>query len=237
MLNIETADEIQTWALRMRSGDARPPSRKPSNTPTPARTLAPPPLPTSPTGADDNRSQKSGSAQEKQSSNPLKRIGTVLGRRRQSTHPYGRAASPDRKSSANIGSAFSGFGKGKSKDRDNQVSSLPSTAERPTSPLKNFQRPSTSQGSDSPGLTQQTSSEAAPNGTIPSSSVETEKETEPPSAVNGTASVQEPIPEINEPMVAPTTTETQSEPSKDAEGYSVPPSTLDAITEAEREAG
>ncbi|EMD66809.1 hypothetical protein COCSADRAFT_138859 [Bipolaris sorokiniana ND90Pr] len=236
MLNIETADEIQMWALRMRSGDARPPSRKPSNTPTPARSLAPPALPSSPTGADDNRSQKSASAQDKQSSNPLKRIGTVLGRRRQSTHPYGRAASPDRKSSANIGSAFSGFGKGKSKDRDNQIPTLPPMAERPTSPLRNSQRPSTSQESDTPNLTQQASSEPAPNGTAPKSS-EAEKETEAPNAVNGTSSVQEPIPELNEPVPASTTTETHTEPGKDAEGYSVPPSALDAITEAEREAG
>ncbi|EMD95363.1 hypothetical protein COCC4DRAFT_178974 [Bipolaris maydis ATCC 48331] len=236
MLNIETADEIQMWALRMRSGDARPPSRKPSNTPTPARSLVPPALPSSPTGADDNRSQKSASAQDKQSSNPLKRIGTVLGRRRQSTHPYGRAASPDRKSSANIGSAFSGFGKGKSKDRDNQIPTLPPMAERPTSPLRNSQRPSTSQESDTPNLTQQTSSEPAPNGTAPKLS-EAEKETEAPNAVNGTSSVQEPIPELNEPVPASTTTETHTEPGKDAEGYSVPPSALDAITEAEREAG
>jgi hypothetical protein len=235
MLNIETADEIQTWALRMRSGDAPQPSRKPSNPPTPSRSLAPPPAgPTSPTAADDNRSQKSGSVPEKHSSNPLKRFGTVLGRRRQSAHPYGRATSPDRKSSSNLGSAFSGFGKGKSKDRDNQGSSLSATAERPTSPLRRLsQRPSTSQRSDSPSLTRQASIEAAPNGTIPESSMETEA----PTAVNGTMPVQESIPELNEPLPPPPVTETQPEPEKDAEGFSVPPSALDAITEAEREAG
>lgn len=62
LLNIETADEIQTWALRMRSGDLPPPSRKLSNTTTPSRSLAPPPVPTTPNAADDNRSQKSGSS-------------------------------------------------------------------------------------------------------------------------------------------------------------------------------
>lgn len=61
LLNIETADEIQTWALRTRSDDRPPPSRKLSNAATPSRSLAPPPGPTSPSIADDNRSQKSGS--------------------------------------------------------------------------------------------------------------------------------------------------------------------------------
>jgi len=61
LLNIETADEIQTWALRMRSGEQPPVTRKMSNTGTPSRNLAPPPNPTTPTQADDNRSQKSGS--------------------------------------------------------------------------------------------------------------------------------------------------------------------------------
>ena len=61
LLNIETADEIQTWALKMRSGDLPPPSRKLSSTSTPSRTLAPPPAQTTPGAADDNRSQRSGS--------------------------------------------------------------------------------------------------------------------------------------------------------------------------------
>jgi hypothetical protein len=61
LLNIETADEIQTWALRMRSGDLPSVSRKISNTGTPSRSLAPPPMTPTSGQADDNRSQKSGS--------------------------------------------------------------------------------------------------------------------------------------------------------------------------------
>ncbi|KAF1838204.1 hypothetical protein BDW02DRAFT_542315 [Decorospora gaudefroyi] len=233
MLNIETADEIQTWALRIRSGEVPQPSRKLSSAGTPSRSLAPPPGPASPTAADDNRSQKSGSVPEKHSSNPLKRFGTVLGRRRQSAHPYGRATSPDRKSSSNLGSAFSGFGKHKNKDRENLGSSLSSTAERPTSPLRHLsQRPSVSQRSESPSLTRQTSTDA-PNGTIP----ESLGDTSTPSATNGIAPVQESIPELTEPLSPPPVAETQPEPEKDAEGFSVPPSAADAITEAEREAG
>ncbi|EDU41337.1 fes CIP4y domain-containing protein [Pyrenophora tritici-repentis] len=236
MLNIETADEIQTWSLRMRSGEAPPPSRKLSSTgTTPSRGLAPPPIPGpgSPTAPDDNGSLKSANVPEKHSSNPLKRLGTVLGRRK-SAHPYGRTASPERTSSSNLGSAFGGFGKGKSKDRENQTSSLSSTAERPTSPLRRLsQRPSISQRSDSPSLTRQPSTDGGPNGTIPESSTETET----PNPVNGTAPVQESIPELKESLSPPPIVETQPEPEKDAEGFSVPPSAIDAITEAEREAG
>ncbi|CAO2654130.1 Nn.00g108630.m01.CDS01 [Neocucurbitaria sp. VM-36] len=236
LLNIETADEIQTWALRMRSGDLPQPSRKLSNTGTPSRTLAPP-VPTTPGAADDSRSQKSGSIQEKHSSNPLKRFGTVLGRRRQSQHPYGRASSPERKSSSNLGSAFSGFGKGKSKDRDalgsSLGSSMGSSSERPRSPLRRLSSAArASQRSDSPNHTRLPSTEA-PNGTIAESPMEPNES----SAVNGTAPVQDSIPELKEPLSPPPVAETKPEPEKDAEGFSVPPSTIDAITEAEREAG
>lgn len=61
LLNIETADEIQTWALRIRSGELPQPSRKPSNATTPSRSLAPPPSAPASSVTDDNRSQKSAS--------------------------------------------------------------------------------------------------------------------------------------------------------------------------------
>ncbi|KAH7091153.1 Muniscin C-terminal mu homology domain-containing protein [Paraphoma chrysanthemicola] len=224
LLNIETADEIQTWALRMRSGDLPPVGRKMSNTGTPSRSLAPPSTPMSPGQADDNRSQKSGSVQEKHSSNPLKRFGTVLGRRRQSAHPYGRASSPERKSSSNLGHAFSGFGKGKSKDRETT-----SAAGRPGSPLRQ-DTPRPSEPPESPLQTRLPSTDT-PNGTT----TDTPLDTSVPSVTNGTA--QESIPELREPLAPPPLAAPQAEPEKDAEGFSVPPSTIDAITEAEREAG
>lgn len=63
LLNIETADEIQLWSARMRTGEKPPPaSRKGSSVASPSRNLAPPPMPAPPTiYADDDRSQKSGS--------------------------------------------------------------------------------------------------------------------------------------------------------------------------------
>ncbi|KAF2135037.1 hypothetical protein P153DRAFT_330018 [Dothidotthia symphoricarpi CBS 119687] len=231
LLNIETADEIQTWALRTRSGDHPQLGRKQSNTPSaPSRSLAPPATPPMPGPADDSRSQKShksGGVQEKLSSNPLKRFGTVLGRRRQSTHPYVRPASPDRKSSANLGSAFGGFGKGKAKDRD-----IPAPiAERPITPLRQLSPTArTPDRSASPSQARPPSSDP-PNGTAP----EPVSEVSAPFVPNGTT--QDAIPEVNEPVPSPTIPETKPEPEKDEEGFSVPPSALDAITEAEREAG
>jgi hypothetical protein len=230
MLNIETADEIQTWALRMRSGEMPAPARKISNaaTGTPSRSLAAPlpPVPTTPNQADDNRSQTSGSVKEKPSSNPLKRFGTVLGRRRQSAHPYGRATSPDRKSSSNLGSAFSGFGKGKSKDREPAGS-----PKRPSSPLRRISStPRTSEPPESPSHARVPSVET-PNGTAP------EVPIEPGGASTINGPVQDTIAELKEPLAPPPVAETRAEPEKDSEGFSVPSSAVDAITEAEREAG
>ncbi|KAI8938865.1 hypothetical protein NX059_004725 [Plenodomus lindquistii] len=228
ILNIETADEIQTWALRMRSGELPQPSRKLSNAAAPSRSLAPPPGPPTPSAADDDRSQKSGS--EKHSSNPLKRFGTVLGRRRQSVHPYGRASSPDRKSSSNLGSAFSGFGKGKSKDRE---ALSPEPEPRPRSPLRRPPQSSLStERQESPSHSRLPSADA-PNGTILESPMETER----PSTMNGTAPMQDSIPELRESLSPPVIAEPKAEPEKDADGFTVPPSAVDAITEAEREAG
>lgn len=232
LLNIETADEIQTWALRMRSGELPQPSRKLSNATTPSRSLAPPSGPPAPSATDDDRSQKSGSVQEKHSSNPLKRFGTVLGRRRQNAHPYGRTSSPERKSSSNLGSAFSGFGKGKSKDRE-ALGASPEPEPRPRSPLRRLSH--TARSSDRPESPSHSRlpSTDLPNGTILESPMETER----PSTMNGTAPVQDSIPELREPLSPPVIAEPKPEPEKDADGFTVPPSAVDAITEAEREAG
>jgi hypothetical protein len=140
----------------------------------------------------------------KQSSNPLKRLGTVLGRRRQSVHPYGRASSPEAKSSSNLSSGFSGFGKGKAKDRDTGDS----TANRPVSPLRRLSsrnsRHSTPRASDvsgSPKLTRQSSTDH-PNGTGISESAVITDNGSTSVAANGTAA-HETIPELKEPLSPP----------------------------------
>ncbi|KAF2195759.1 hypothetical protein K469DRAFT_544507 [Zopfia rhizophila CBS 207.26] len=226
LLNVETADEIKTFAVRMQSGEKAKPGRKTSSIGTPSRNLAPPPV-TPAIHADDNTSQKSGSVPEAKHGGlqSLKRFGTVLGRRRQSTHPYGRALSPERKSSSNLGAAFSGFGRGKSKETN-----LPGSSDRPVSPARRLSlTPRASDASGSPKQARRSSSDK-PNGTGP----EPVNEAGPSSsAVNGMQ--QDSIPELKEPL-SPPISEPKAEPEKDAEGYSVPPSAINAITEAEKEA-
>lgn len=209
LLNIETADEIHTWALRARSRDFTQPTRKQTTAAAaPSATLAPPPTPPNPGPIDDSRSQKSqksGSVQEKLSSNPLKRFGTVLNRRRQSIHPYGRPTSPDRKSSANLASAFGGFGKGKSKDRDTPAAP---PSDRPVTPLRQLTPTTlTPDRSSSPNQTRFSSNDP-PNGTAPDIS----SEANAPNAPNGTA--HDTILEVNEPpppSALPTLVETKPE--------------------------
>ncbi|KAF2007697.1 hypothetical protein P154DRAFT_558108 [Amniculicola lignicola CBS 123094] len=237
LLNIETADEIKTFALRMQSAERPPPSRKQSSFGTPSRGLAPPPVP--PIPADDQRSQKSqksGSTSEPKHEpkhggglQSLKRFGTVLGRRRQSIHPYGRALSPERKSSSNLSSAFSGFGKGKAKERDPPGSS---SENRPISPARRLSlTPRTSDASNSPKQTRQLSSEKTNGTTSPEPF-----EPGPSSSNVPNGNIQEPIPELKEPISPPPPAEPIPEPIKDAEGFSVPPSGHDPIGDAQREA-
>lgn len=114
----------------------------------------------------------------------LKRFGTVLGRRK-SGHPYGRSSSPDRKSSTNLSSAFSGFGK--KKDRD-----MPSPApdRRPVSPMR---RLSTPKEEVSPRQMRHSGDDRR-NGTLAAEPVA--EPIRPATATNGTT--HETIPELNE---------------------------------------
>lgn len=159
----------------------------------------------------------------------MKRFGTVLNRRRQSAHPYGRAASPEQKSSSNLGSAF-GFGKSKNKDKDLPPPSA--SADRPRSPLRRLSSRRESERAPSPERPPPSRDANEPNGLDTTTSKENETIAPP---VNGTT--QDSIPELDESLAPPPIAEPKPEPEKDAEGFSVPPSTLDAITEAEREAG
>ncbi|OCK78258.1 hypothetical protein K432DRAFT_332433 [Lepidopterella palustris CBS 459.81] len=235
LLNVETVDEIKTFSLKTVSGKPKT-ERKQSSISTPSRSLAPPPPPpptTPSTHADDGSSQRSGSVQETKHGglHSLKRFGTVLRSRRQSTHPYGRNISPERKSASNLGATFASFGnRGKAKE-----GSFPIPADRPGSPSRRLSgsrpTPRASDGSSSPKQARRTSSDK-PNGT----SLELNNEPSMSSAfVNGTA--RESIPELQEPLqpIIPSVIP-QPEPEKDSEGYTVPPSATDAISQAEQEA-
>ncbi|KAF2402419.1 hypothetical protein EJ06DRAFT_507266 [Trichodelitschia bisporula] len=232
LLNVQTADEIKTFAMRFTqnrpSTGGRQRSAAGSTGPvTPiGSTLAAP----SPSHHDDDGSQRSSSFQDRPdkarpSFGGLKRLGTVIGRRRQSTHPYGPSMSPERKkSSSNIGNAFGHFGKKKEAHQpaDSQLAPPPAQAQAESSP-----RPSDSM--PSPEL-----EHAAPervNGTTTLLESVAESDTLP-GLSNGT---QDAPPKLQEPLQPTPAFTPVPEPAKSAEAIS-PPSGLDAMTAALDEA-
>lgn len=110
----------------------------------------------------------------------------------------------------------------------------PTSSERPRSPLRRLSSRRESERAPSPVRPPPSRDVNEPNGFGAGTAATDEIETIP-APVNGTT--QDSIPELKEPLAPPPIAEPNVEPEKDAEGFSVPPSTLDAITEAEREAG
>ncbi|KAK8227281.1 Muniscin C-terminal mu homology domain-containing protein [Phyllosticta capitalensis] len=240
ILDVQTADEVKMFALKTTDGKAkieRTTSRNPgqfSAAQTPS--MQPPPTP------DDGSSQRSGSgrppalSQEPRSPSTvheqklgglhgLKRLGTVLGRRK-SAVPYARATSPDRRSTANFGSAFSSFGSRVSKSRD--------ADHRPSSPsrLAESQIPSSpNESMVSPGRTVPDRANGIPP--VPEHQPNPESE-----VVNGGLNVNTGIPQLQEPLQPTSSSLIPPEPQKDAEGYSMPGSstTSDLFSQAEAEA-
>ncbi|KAI1875118.1 uncharacterized protein JN550_002547 [Neoarthrinium moseri] len=239
LLDYHTADEVQAFAARITAGKPKVQSRAPttrqsSSFGAASSSLAPPPsinVPASSAVAEDDRSDHSGQREEKGSENKLRsRIGTMLGRRRQSIHggfgqlspskgPFGRTSrsshgvSP-RASSSNLGGS------------DNRLSSL---AERPGS---SDEPPRTSETREKPshegtnGVGSDAAADAIP--TIPES----------PPHVNGTspALASADSTAITDVPPPPGPPPSQKEPEKDAEGFSVPAASHDPISAAEREA-
>lgn len=244
ILDVQTADEIKTFSLKTTSGKPKLETQRgrnqaqASSSQTP--TMQPPPTP------DDGSSQRSGSGgspivpaeprlrpavqeQKHGGLHGLKRLGTVLGRRK-STAPYARTSSPDRKSSTpNLGAAFSSFGSrgNKSRDADHRPSSpsrlaesqLPSSPEATSSITSPDRRPSASVDRT--------------NGISPVLEDEGPKDSE---MMNGGQSSG--IPQLQEPLQPTTSASISPEPQKDAEGFSVPAqsATSDLFSQAEAEA-
>lgn len=116
----------------------------------------------------------------------LNRFKTVLGRRRQSTMPYNRTGSPERKntSSTNLGSSLFG-GKGKNKESKQ--------SERPTTPARRLsEQTATPRASDVDASPKPPQTSEGPNGISPSNDDGPSTE-----EVNGT---QPSIPELQEPL-------------------------------------
>ncbi|KAB2579905.1 Saff domain-containing protein [Lasiodiplodia theobromae] len=228
ILDVQTADEIKTFALKTTSGKPKLETQRgrnqaqASSSSTPA--MQPPPTP------DDGSSQRSGSVQEQKHGglHGLKRLGTVLGRRK-STAPYARTSSPDRKSSSpNLGAAFSSFGSRGNKSRD--------ADHRPSSPsrLAESQLPSSPEAGESIASPDRRGSASADrtNGISPVP----EDEPKDSEMMNGGQSSG--ISQLQEPLQPTTASSVPLEPQKDADGFSVPAAsaTSDLFAQAEADA-
>lgn len=226
LLDYSTATEIQNFVTKTTNGRPKlekrtPVPRQSSSFAGPSPSLAPPSIHTP---AADDRSDHS--ASKEQGENKLRsRIGTMLGRRRQSIHggfgqlspakgPFGRniksshGLSP-RASSSNLG------------DSTNRLGSLvedPDTTEAPTrtSEAKEKTSHDGTNGVSRDGPTDEAGGSATPT----------------TSHINGTSSITD-IADVPPPPGPPPS---QREPEKDSEGFTVPPASDDPISQAQREA-
>ncbi|KAF4168989.1 hypothetical protein CNMCM6936_000400 [Aspergillus lentulus] len=221
LLNVETADEIKTFAAKINGGRPVAPRRQESIPSGGAGApLAPPPRIQD--DAASQRSENSGPVRTPPAPEPrttalggLKRLGTVMGRRKSVVQtPGGGPLFGDKKHR----SPFASFKRGDS--RDMQIPESPTGTDRPGTAL----------------TTQDSHGEAAP---IPSEIHERElpgslpTSPEPqqiPATTNG-GSTQE---AHNEPT--PAAALTANEPRVDSEGFSERPQTIDEITRLQREA-
>ncbi|KAL5339874.1 Muniscin C-terminal mu homology domain-containing protein [Aspergillus crustosus] len=219
LLNVETADEIKTFAAKINGGRPVPPLRQ-QTSPPPAAVQ--PPLPPPPRIQDDTASQRSGNSGRARQPPPvpesrhgtalggLRRLGTVMNRRKSIALPSGGPLSEKK-----YRSPFS-FKRGDSRDQ------IPEDArpERPDTAIT--RQESYGEGSHF----RSESHELEGHDRISSSPA---PQPPPSDNLNGFASH-----DIS-PVVAPASPGA-NEPRVDAEGYSQRPQTIDEITLAQREA-
>ncbi|GIK04636.1 hypothetical protein Aspvir_008719 [Aspergillus viridinutans] len=219
LLNVETADEIKTFAAKVNRGRPVAPRRQESiPSGGPGAPLAPPPRIQD--DAASQRSETSGPVRTPPAPEPrttalggLKRLGTVMGRRKSVVHtPGGGPLFGDKKHR----SPFASFKRGDS--RDMQIPESPT--DRPGTAL----------------TTQDSHGEAAPIPTeihereVPGSLPTSPEPQQTPVTTNG-GSTQE---VHNEPT--PPAAMAVNEPRIDSEGFSQRPQTIDEITRLQREA-
>ncbi|KAF2421828.1 hypothetical protein EJ08DRAFT_690123, partial [Tothia fuscella] len=237
LLNLQTEDEIKTFAMKTTRTlpTATSARRRMSRA---AEQPPPPPPPTTDVGSslspvpslprpDDLSSQRSSSFQEKAGKSGFggglkSRLGTVIGRKRQSMHPYGQSLdSPERKkSSSNLGSALGRFGRKESHQNLERTLSPPSSARRPSSGPGESPRPS---DSAPPPILERESSDH-PNGVVPETNGQAGFAL---SLVNGTPSGDS---QNGKPLSK------SVQPKQDDEGFSVPSASSDPIQQALDEA-
>ncbi|KAL4895837.1 Muniscin C-terminal mu homology domain-containing protein [Aspergillus ambiguus] len=221
LLNVETADEIKTFAAKVNGGRPVVP-RESQSSPPPAATLAP--LAPPPPIQDDSASQRSETSGRVRSPVPpapapeprhtplggLKRLGTVMNRRKSVVNPSGLGEKKHR-------SPFASFKRGESREAPIPESS--SGTDRPGTALtaqeshgESMRQPSESHEREGLGTASNGVSQPAPV------------------ATNGTASQE--VPSTGTGVATTVVNETHV----DSEGYSERPQTMDEITRAQREA-
>ncbi|KAI4861293.1 Muniscin C-terminal mu homology domain-containing protein [Hypoxylon rubiginosum] len=230
LLDYSTATEIQNFVTKTTTGRPKlekrtPVPRQSSSFTGPTPSLAPPSISTP---APDDRSDHSGS-KEGQGENKLRsRIGTMLGRRRQSIHggfgqlspakgPFGRniksshGLSP-RASSSNLG------------DSTNRLGSLVEDPDSTETPIRNSEGKEKTSHDGTNGVSRDGPADAATLAAVSATSTT--------SQVNGTSAATD-IDDVPPPPGPPPS---QREPEKDSEGFTVPPTSNDPISQAQREA-
>ncbi|KAI0161099.1 Muniscin C-terminal mu homology domain-containing protein [Hypoxylon sp. FL1284] len=230
LLDYSTATEIQNFVNKTTAGRPKlekrtPVPRQSSSFTGPAPSLAPPSIHTP---AADDRSDHS-TSKEGQGENKLRsRIGTMLGRRRQSIHggfgqlspakgPFGRNI----KSSSGISPRASSSNLGDSSNRLGSLVEDPDTTEEPSRTSEAKEKTS-HDGTN--GVSRAGSADAAPQTTTSTSSATPQ--------VNGSSAATD-IADVPPPPGPPPS---QREPEKDSEGFTVPPTSNDPISQAQREA-
>ena len=244
LLSVETADEVKAFALNV----AERPAAQASSTPS----MPPPPSRSATVASSLGRTTSHASEEvdgtiaplpekkEKGAFKGLKRLGTVMGRRRESKQPQQLAAMPESPERKPKSSPFNSFSSrlGKSKDTPNLAA--PTEQQRPRSPLRlgseimepqservsqEVRAPSPHRGNGVNGVGVAAGAAAAGTAvaasSIPNGSHQGDlAELEPPKATQ-----PEPAPA---PVIA--------EPERDNEGYSVPSRDVDPITQAQQDA-
>ncbi|CZT14452.1 uncharacterized protein RCC_00429 [Ramularia collo-cygni] len=222
LLNVETADEIKTFALRSMSAKPRAPQRAsfmpgmPSSSSTATQSRNPPTNDAASEVSDTTPEPKKGFAKG------LKRFGTVISRRRESKMPStlpSTAESPEERKPKP--SPFGRMGRSKDSYGLEPPREAPSTLQRPSSPLR--------MGSEI--LESPVSKDPPQLGDIPHLNGNSTMGSTTNNYANG--GYNSDLADL-EPHKSSNTTAT--EPARDSEGFSVPPADLDPISQAQAEA-
>ncbi|KAK4098333.1 hypothetical protein N658DRAFT_518092 [Parathielavia hyrcaniae] len=222
MLEVNTSQEIKNFVQRATAGKPKVERRSTTRQSTPVTPTA-----AAPSITGDDVSEHSGHREYPPESKLRSRIGTMLGRRRQSVHAgFGQLGSPPKGLGFSRGLSSSHSQTLSPRASSNNLSDsqnrLPSVVESPTAEHTRDSTAENEQPKRSHEGTNGVSAGEPSNNTQPSK----------PSILNGTA---EDI--FDAPAdTAPQQQQSKEEPGKDADGFTIPPAMNDPISQAQREA-